>query len=375
MNAPSTISAPRPRLKRVANAVGLREPNYPKNQWWVAATSAELGDKPVQRWIMGLPVVLYRGVSGAAVALDDRCPHRWAPLSTGSVSGEDIVCGYHGMQFAPDGRCTRVPTQATTPATARVRSYPVAERAPFVWIWTGDPQAADSAAPPPDLPWAVDPARVTAQGYMEVACNYMALKENVFDLSHFGYVHANTLAVTDWTSPPQVERTDDTVSYVQIMNDAPLPAHYGVATGIGCEHPVNRRYWGTYVSPALQTAGVDIADAAPRAPGDRRNYALRLYHATTPIDLGRTAYWWAFSQDYGHGEGAVEKLTQRIGVAFDEDKAILEAAESMVARDARGAGYPEISVFCDQASLQARRLLQLQIEREIGAPTLGRDRS
>jgi phenylpropionate dioxygenase-like ring-hydroxylating dioxygenase large terminal subunit len=344
--------------RRLANPVALRDRNYPINQWWVAGVSAELTDKPIQRWILELPVVLYRGHNGAAVALDDRCPHRWAPLSSGYVSGDDIVCGYHGLQFGPDGRCTRVPTQAMAPDVAKVRRYPVVERVPFIWIWTGDPQAAETADPPPELAWATDPSRVTAEGAMEVGCNYMAIKENVLDLSHFGFVHAKTLAVTDWVSAPALRRGNDgTVSYVQEMASSPLPAHYGVPTGIGCERPVSRTSWGTYVNPALQTAGVDIDDPQPQAPGARTRFELRICHATTPIDLGRTAYWWFFSQDYGQGEGAVDKLKDRIEAAFLEDKLILEATEQMVARDPRGANYREMAVLCDRPAAEARRLL------------------
>lgn len=83
--------------RRLNNPVGLDRPNYPENQWWVAATSDELGSLPMQRWILGLPVLLYRRADGRAVALDDRCPHRWAPLSLGRVEGDDIaavITGY-----------------------------------------------------------------------------------------------------------------------------------------------------------------------------------------------------------------------------------------------------------------------------------------
>lgn len=46
---------------------------------------------------------------------------------------------------------------------------------------------------------------------MELARNYMTLTENVLDLSHFAYARANTLAVTDWISLPDLETTKDMV--------------------------------------------------------------------------------------------------------------------------------------------------------------------
>ena len=67
-------------IRKSTNPVGLTEPNYAHAAWWVAATSAELNDKPLQRWMLDRPVVLFRGQDGQPIALDDRCPHRWAPL-------------------------------------------------------------------------------------------------------------------------------------------------------------------------------------------------------------------------------------------------------------------------------------------------------
>ena len=345
------------------NPVALNQPNFPRDSWWVAACAAEIGARPVQRWILEQPLVLYRGENGRIVALDDRCPHRWAPLSMGKVRGNDIACAYHGIRFGADGGCTLIPTQDTVPSVARVHSYPVIEAAPFVWVWTGDPALAADAAPPPALEWTADPARVTATGNMEVACNYLALKENVLDLSHFAFVHANTLAVTDWVSAPKVSKSAEAITYYQDFIATPLPAHYGVPTGIGCERAVNRQAWGSYVMPGLQTAGVDIEDTGA-APGQRRDFGLRILHATTPIDAGRCHYWWFFSQDYGHGPDAVETMHHRIETAFLEDKAILEATEQLVRQDRRGADYLEISVLCDRAGIETRRRVQQLVDRE-----------
>jgi phenylpropionate dioxygenase-like ring-hydroxylating dioxygenase large terminal subunit len=346
------------------NPVGLDSANYPRNSWWVAGLSTEIGSQPLARWILDLPVVLYRGEDGQAVALDDRCPHRWAPLSMGRVVGSDIACAYHGFRFAPDGRCSHIPTQDKVPSVARVRSYPVVEVPPFVWIWTGTPSSAPDSEPPwRELEWAVAPDRVTASGSMQVECNYLALKENVLDLSHFGFLHADTLGPTDWTAPPQFEKTDQAVSYRQEFRGIPLPALYGIPTGIGCDQPVDRRAWGSYITPALQTAGVDI-EVPDNAGPQRKRFSLRVAHLTTPVNPSRFHYWWFFSQDYGHGAGAVERLTARIEAAFLQDKAVLEATEAMVRRDARARDYLDISVACDRAGVEARRRVQSLVEQE-----------
>src|SRR5258708_175910 len=55
--------------------------NYPFNCWWVAATADEVSRRPLSRWLLEQRVVLFRKEDGTPVALEDRCAHRWAPLS------------------------------------------------------------------------------------------------------------------------------------------------------------------------------------------------------------------------------------------------------------------------------------------------------
>ena len=54
---------------------------FPLNCWYVAAQSAELGEKPVARRLLDQRVVLFRTASGKPAALEDRCVHRMLPLS------------------------------------------------------------------------------------------------------------------------------------------------------------------------------------------------------------------------------------------------------------------------------------------------------
>ena len=65
---------------------------FPRNQWYAAAESAELKDAPVGRILLNEPVVLYRRADGLAVALEDRCCHRRAPLSKGKIEGDRLRC-------------------------------------------------------------------------------------------------------------------------------------------------------------------------------------------------------------------------------------------------------------------------------------------
>jgi len=93
-----------------------------RNQWYVAAWSHEVGRALLSRRIAGEPIVLYRTEGGRAVAFADRCPHRLAPLSRGRLVGDALECGYHGIAFADDGRCIRIPGQEAIPKDARARA-------------------------------------------------------------------------------------------------------------------------------------------------------------------------------------------------------------------------------------------------------------
>jgi len=93
-----------------------------RNCWQVIAFTNEVGTTPLARVVQSEPIVLFRTQAGQAVALADRCPHRFAPLSLGRVVGDEIQCGYHGLCFDRDGACVRVPGQDAVPQRARVRN-------------------------------------------------------------------------------------------------------------------------------------------------------------------------------------------------------------------------------------------------------------
>src|ERR1700761_672315 len=123
---------------------------YLRNAWYVAAWSDSLGDGQVlARTIMDEPIVLYRKADGGIAAVEDRCPHRFAPLSMGKVvDGDRIQCPYHGLEFDGSGACVKNPHGTKNiPPRARVKSYPVLEKHKAVWIWMGE-RPADPAKIP-----------------------------------------------------------------------------------------------------------------------------------------------------------------------------------------------------------------------------------
>ena len=87
---------------------------YLRNCWYVACWAHELIDgKLLARTILDQPILLYKGDSGQAVALDDRCCHRGARLSKGRLEGDCVRCMYHGLKFDGSGACVQIPGQDT----------------------------------------------------------------------------------------------------------------------------------------------------------------------------------------------------------------------------------------------------------------------
>ena len=58
---------------------------------------------------------------GKVAALEDRCAHRFAPLSMGKIVGGDRVqCPYHGLEYDTSGACVlQSARQQEHPARAR----------------------------------------------------------------------------------------------------------------------------------------------------------------------------------------------------------------------------------------------------------------
>ena len=109
---------------------------FVRNAWYVACWSADLNAAPKAATLLGERVVLFRDEDGRAAALEDRCPHRYLPLSMGAaVPGGGLRCGYHGMTFDSTGTCIAIPGQDRIPPGARVHAYPIVESNGIVWIW------------------------------------------------------------------------------------------------------------------------------------------------------------------------------------------------------------------------------------------------
>ncbi len=248
------------------------------NCWQVAAYGSEIGRALFKRSFIGIAVILYRTEAGESVAMHDRCPHRYVPLSLGNLDGDVVQCGYHGLRFAPSGACVGIPGQPVVPRSAKVQVFPTVERHGFVWIWMGDAALADPALVP-DFHWFEDADWATAEGYHHVAADYRFLVDNLLDLSHETFVHPETIgngAVAE--SPIAVTADAGAVRAHRDMRGCePPPQFVALANIIG---PIDRWHTTIYTPPGFCVIEVG---AVPAGSGDvARGFEARILNLITP---------------------------------------------------------------------------------------------
>jgi phenylpropionate dioxygenase-like ring-hydroxylating dioxygenase large terminal subunit len=330
-----------------------------KNAWYVAAWSHEIGRSPAQRWIAGEPLVLFRTEAGGVAALEDRCPHRRAPLSLGKLIGDTIQCGYHGVTLDCSGACVRIPGQDTIPPSMRTRSYPAVEKWQWIWVWLGDAAAADESLIP-DFRWNSEPGWVSTGGTIDVKANYQLLTDNLLDLTHETYVHSKTIgnnAIVEW---PMTHRMEGNEVHVQrIMRDTPPPPLFAKVRG------TNENIDRWQVIRFQVPANVSIDARGYPAGSEDISRALRWFsiNSITPVDERTSRYYWTITRCFAQDDEELTGLIHRsIHATFMEDVALLEQQQVMIETDRPD--RKEVGVRADAGSVAARRVLERLIASE-----------
>lgn len=168
-------------------------------QWTPVLPLAEATGNPVALQVAGEQLVAFRDTAGDWHALLDRCPHRAARLSRGSVMEDGTLrCPYHGWRFRGDGQCTRVPlNELNERALARIRAVAVPARAiaGALWVYTGTTPGGE-----PALPASLQgPALAFGATTQEWSAHWTRAVENFIDFAHPAYVHTDTIGA--WTLP------------------------------------------------------------------------------------------------------------------------------------------------------------------------------
>jgi phenylpropionate dioxygenase-like ring-hydroxylating dioxygenase large terminal subunit len=321
-----------------------------RNAWYVAAMSDEVGRTPMSRVLLNEPVVMYRKEDGTAVALEDRCCHRRAPLSKGKVVGDDLQCGYHGFTFAASGACVAIPGQERVPASVSVRGYTLVERYGFLWIWMGEAMKADPATIP-DFKENVDAGWHPTRVVLPIRAHYQLVVENLLDLSHVAFVHGETIGADDDTHATlEFDRGPDHVRLTRRAPDIATAAFYRI-------HGLGERSDQTKVVTFVPPCNVSVFVATTeRAPDKAKplGCSIMILHACVPETDHSMHYFISSARDFQSGPDAGAKSHQTLIKVFNEDKDIIEAQQRCIELDPQA---ETVNVSGDWGSVQMRRMM------------------
>ena len=331
---------------------------FPLNQWYVAGYIWELKDKPIARTFLNEAVVLFKDGNGEACAIENRCPHRFLPLSDGTIEDGGIRCGYHGMLFDKCGKCTEIPGQDKIPSKAKVKSYQLEVQNEIMWIWFGDENNSEANCKPPVYDIHSNDEYVYGGGNTHYDVPYQLIHDNLLDLSHLGYVHLKTIggnAGIHMNAEMKVEDDGKNVKVTRHMLNSTPPPTYLEAYPF--KDKVNRwqeiefclshiKIW----TGAVDVDGDDVEDI------NRGGLHMRGFHGITPETETSCYYFWTIASNPTSNKEAIkEKVIDHTSRTFDEDKVIIEAQyENMVK-------YPHenmIDIHVDVAANKARRIIE-----------------
>lgn len=342
---------------------------FVKNTWYMAALASECTEKPLARTFLNEKVVLFRTTDGHAVALEDRCCHRLAPLSLGDVEPQGIRCRYHGIVFDRTGACVSIPGQDQIPPHMCVRSFPLEERDGILWIWMGDSALANPDLIV-DLHWNGAPGWPTATGYIHYKANYQLIADNLLDFSHLTFVHRTTLANNAFPNArPEITSFDRGIRLNRVINDCdPSPLH-GMAGQFSCKVDFwNRQVW--WLPSIFENWAGSVPTGGDGEPHERAG-ALHLRHFSllTPETEKTTHYFWIQPCQFPHGDDSmIERVGKGISTAFDEDRWMIEAQQGVI--DSKPEA-PMRSVRNDAALGRVRHMIDRLLEQEAQLPTAG----
>ena len=341
---------------------------FVKNEWYVVALRRELENGMLSRTILGQTVMLYRRSSGEPVALRDRCSHRGFPLSQGVLKDDVVTCGYHGFTFDGTGTCLSVPGQDKIPARADVRSYPVAENGPFIWIWPGDPTLADPATIPTET--GFDDERFTfVSGLAPIEGHHSLIADNVMDLSHESFIHATKIGSREVAETPITSNNEEgrwVVRAERLMHGVECPPTYAQRTGL--RSPIDRSQHIQFFVPSLYVLDTRVAPAEGVTPPEgqpTRDFRGKVVYAMTPETESRTHYFFAIGRDYEYANPTFDDTVYEGQICLiDEDARAVKILQDL--QDSEGAPS-EVSIRLDTAALVARRMLARRLAAEAAA--------
>jgi phenylpropionate dioxygenase-like ring-hydroxylating dioxygenase large terminal subunit len=310
--------------------------------WYAVATVDEVGADPLAVEILSVPYVIWRGPEGL-IAARDRCPHREAKLSNGTMQDGCLRCPYHGWVFGDEGRCVEIPSsgpEAAIAPAAHLNTLSVEECYGLVWFCPGEP-----ASPIPHLGVDDDPSFTRLNTGMQVwNCSVTRMIDNMLDVAHFPYTHVGTFGREQEAVVPAftIVQLDDTFTgyeysiVIDNVGDTKLMSGggadvLGLDMSTGFALPFSVRSTMTYENGIEQT----------------------LFMTAAPISAERSYYTFVLWRNDDVSESGQAIVDFELDVTL-EDKTMLENLSGELALNRGGLA----DVAADRASVAWRRQYQ-----------------
>ncbi|KAL8167881.1 hypothetical protein V2J09_009380 [Rumex salicifolius] len=252
-----------------------------RDHWYPVSLIEDLDPLlPTPFQLLGRDIVLWFNKStNEWVALDDKCPHRLAPLSEGRLDENgNLQCSYHGWSFNHCGTCTRIPQAASEGPESRAVKSPracatklpsmVSQGLLFVWPDENGWEKA-KATQPPMLPDDFDkPEFATVTIQRDLYYGYDTLMENVSDPSHIDFAHHKVTGRRDRAKPLAFKVEDSG------------------AWGFSGSNPDNPKISSTFVAPCYYINKIEIDTKLP-VLGDQK-WTIWICSFNIPMAPGKT---------------------------------------------------------------------------------------
>lgn len=324
---------------------------YVRNLWYMAAWDHEVPEGGMlARTLLDEKWLIARLPDGTYAMLQDRCPHRFVPLSRGRLEDDVIHCPYHGLGFDRTGACVHNPFPAAPPAHAKARTMPVVHAHRGLWFWPGDTDKADPALIP-DFAFVdregMDRSRLVIRG------NYELMTDNLMDLTHAEFLHVTSFGVNGsiFAGAQSVVTEENGAIWNNWDMEGVQPPMWAEPMLAGARE-VDQWLYMRWHAPASMALTVGLARTGT-GRGEMVVPQMTNPHIITPETQGSSHYF------YDH-EATAEAAALARQVFVDEDEPMIEAAHEALAGQDFWDARPAI-LDTDAGAIRARRrLMQLR---------------
>ncbi|MBV1706924.1 MAG: aromatic ring-hydroxylating dioxygenase subunit alpha [Hyphomicrobiales bacterium] len=287
-----------------------------RGQWYAACAAADLKPgKPLGLMLLGQKLVFWRNDAGTAMAVEDFCPHRGAPLSRGQVHEGHIACRYHGVMVDGTGTIQRVPAMPECALEGRkaLKAFETHEVCGAIFVYM--PSPASPAAPPFAAPAEfLDPAWASFLCTSPWHVNYRYALDNLADPMHGCYLHADSFTLAFGAKQDLMR--------LETRNDGFLVSRIAQAGE-------NFDWTDMVVTEASVYCRLDIPYPAAAGPGG----VFRIIGYTTPVDETHCrVFFWRMRKVEGLARDVWRflyraKLEARHWHVLEQDREMLEAMD------------------------------------------------